>query len=226
MFQFCRLNDSNILDRMSANMAACIAVEGISILEKLHSKGWAEIIYIQPNVLRYMTWFVLKDSPYPRFVHGDVKPENFLLGQAGSPDDKKLYLIDLGLGMHIIHSWSKYYLPWCPSLFTLTIFISHCSFSPWFFCPLLLLICNTQPAQHQSGGRQMVVMLIMIKGLIFLGWLYFHSSIFLLPYGLHLPIIWFLFAGGRLDMRVSMPIWGALVVGETIWSHWRTPLFS
>lgn len=55
---------------MSANMAACIAVEGISILEKLHSKG---------------------------FVHGDVKPENFLLGQPGSPDDKKLYLIDLGL---------------------------------------------------------------------------------------------------------------------------------
>ncbi|KAG2640209.1 hypothetical protein PVAP13_2KG058200 [Panicum virgatum] len=55
---------------MSANMAACIAVESISILEKLHSKG---------------------------FVHGDVKPENFLLGQAGSPDDKKLYLIDLGL---------------------------------------------------------------------------------------------------------------------------------
>lgn len=55
---------------MSANMAACIAVEAISILEKLHSKG---------------------------FVHGDVKPENFLLGQPGSPDDKKLYLIDLGL---------------------------------------------------------------------------------------------------------------------------------
>lgn len=32
------------------------------------------------------------------FVHGDVKPENFLLGQPGSPDEKKLYLIDLGLG--------------------------------------------------------------------------------------------------------------------------------
>ncbi|CAN6301726.1 unnamed protein product [Urochloa humidicola] len=31
------------------------------------------------------------------FVHRDVKPENFLLGQVGSPDDKKLYLIDLGL---------------------------------------------------------------------------------------------------------------------------------
>ena len=32
------------------------------------------------------------------FVHGDVKPENFLLGQAGSPNEKRLYLVDLGLG--------------------------------------------------------------------------------------------------------------------------------
>ncbi|PNT76959.1 hypothetical protein BRADI_1g56100v3 [Brachypodium distachyon] len=55
---------------MSPHMAACIAVEAISILEKLHSKG---------------------------FVHGDVKPENFLLGLPGSPDEKKLFLIDLGL---------------------------------------------------------------------------------------------------------------------------------
>ncbi|KAM5550312.1 hypothetical protein ABKV19_027486 [Rosa sericea] len=55
---------------MSPNMAACIAVEAISILEKFHSKG---------------------------FVHGDVKPENFLLGQPGTADEKKLYLIDLGL---------------------------------------------------------------------------------------------------------------------------------
>ena len=45
----------NILNRMSANMDACIAVESISILEKLHSKGWAEIIYTQPNILnRYI----------------------------------------------------------------------------------------------------------------------------------------------------------------------------
>ncbi|KAM1332282.1 hypothetical protein TB1_007770 [Malus domestica] len=55
---------------MSPNMVACIAVEAISILEKLHLKG---------------------------FVHGDVKPENFLLGQPATPDEKKLYLIDLGL---------------------------------------------------------------------------------------------------------------------------------
>ncbi|KAK8970049.1 hypothetical protein KSP40_PGU016354 [Platanthera guangdongensis] len=51
-------------------MVACIAVESISILEKLHMKG---------------------------FVHGDVKPENFLLGQPGTADEKKLFLIDLGL---------------------------------------------------------------------------------------------------------------------------------
>ncbi|GMN50507.1 hypothetical protein TIFTF001_019656 [Ficus carica] len=56
--------------RLSEETVACIAVEAISILEQLHLKG---------------------------FVHGDVKPENFLLGLPGTPNEKKLYLIDLGL---------------------------------------------------------------------------------------------------------------------------------
>ncbi|XP_058108501.1 casein kinase 1-like protein HD16 [Magnolia sinica] len=55
---------------MSSEMVACIAVESISILEKMHSRG---------------------------YVHGDVKPENFLLGQPATPQEKKLYLVDLGL---------------------------------------------------------------------------------------------------------------------------------
>lgn len=32
-------------------------------------------------------------------MHGDVKPENFLLGIPGTSNEKKLYLVDLGLGM-------------------------------------------------------------------------------------------------------------------------------
>ncbi|MQL90983.1 hypothetical protein Taro_023591 [Colocasia esculenta] len=36
------------------------------------------------------------------FVHGDVKPENFLLGQPRTPDEKKLFLIDLGLARNEI----------------------------------------------------------------------------------------------------------------------------
>ncbi|XP_073021001.1 casein kinase 1-like protein HD16 [Primulina eburnea] len=55
---------------MSIEMVACIAIEAISILEKLHSRG---------------------------YVHGDVKPENFLLGPPGTTDEKKLFLVDLGL---------------------------------------------------------------------------------------------------------------------------------
>ncbi|XP_024385566.1 casein kinase 1-like protein HD16 [Physcomitrium patens] len=55
---------------MSTEMVACIAVESISILEKMHCRG---------------------------YVHGDVKPENFLLGQPNTPDEKKLFLVDLGL---------------------------------------------------------------------------------------------------------------------------------
>ncbi|KAL2338033.1 hypothetical protein Fmac_012479 [Flemingia macrophylla] len=55
---------------MSTEMVACIAIEAISILEKMHSRG---------------------------YVHGDVKPENFLLGAPGTPDEKRLFLVDLGL---------------------------------------------------------------------------------------------------------------------------------
>jgi len=55
---------------MSQEMVACIALESLVILENLHSKG---------------------------YVHGDVKPENFLLGPPGSPNSNKLYLVDLGL---------------------------------------------------------------------------------------------------------------------------------
>ncbi|KAM7509498.1 hypothetical protein LguiA_019951 [Lonicera macranthoides] len=61
-------NSSNHM--LSEEMVACIAVEAISILEQLHFRG---------------------------FVHGDVKPENLLLGQPGTPNEKKLYLVDLGL---------------------------------------------------------------------------------------------------------------------------------
>ncbi|CAN1301309.1 Casein kinase 1-like protein HD16 [Linum perenne] len=55
---------------MSAEMVSCIAVEALTILDKMHSRG---------------------------YVHGDVKPENFLLGQPGTSQEKKLYLVDLGL---------------------------------------------------------------------------------------------------------------------------------
>ncbi|PWA60577.1 protein kinase family protein [Artemisia annua] len=56
--------------KMSSEMVACIAVEALSILEKMHSRG---------------------------YVHGDVKPENFLLGQPSTSQEKKLFLVDLGL---------------------------------------------------------------------------------------------------------------------------------
>ncbi|KAL1551579.1 Casein kinase 1-like protein hd16 [Salvia divinorum] len=63
-------NDSHTNRPMSVEMVACIAIESISILEKMHARG---------------------------YVHGDVKPENLLLGAVGSPDEKKLFLVDLGL---------------------------------------------------------------------------------------------------------------------------------
>lgn len=38
-----------------------------------------------------------------RYVHGDVKPENFLLGQPSTPQEKKLFLVDLGLGKRFLN---------------------------------------------------------------------------------------------------------------------------
>jgi serine/threonine protein kinase len=56
--------------QLTAQYVACVAVEALTILEALHAKG---------------------------YVHGDVKPENFLLGQPGTPRSNKLYLVDFGL---------------------------------------------------------------------------------------------------------------------------------
>lgn len=50
----------------------CIVVELFVILENFYSKG---------------------------FVYGDIKSENFLFGFSGTSTEKKLYLVDLGLGM-------------------------------------------------------------------------------------------------------------------------------
>jgi len=57
---------------LSEAYVACVAMESLAILKALHEKG---------------------------YVHGDVKPENFLLGAPGTPKEKKLYLVDLGLAM-------------------------------------------------------------------------------------------------------------------------------
>ncbi|GFZ12971.1 protein kinase family protein [Actinidia rufa] len=51
---------------MSSEMVACIAVESLSILEKIHSRGL---------FIRYV--FPIMTALRTSYVHGDVKPENF-----------------------------------------------------------------------------------------------------------------------------------------------------
>lgn len=75
---------------MSSEMVACIAVEAVHILKDLHSKG---------------------------YVHGDVKPENFLLGQPTTANEKKLFLVDLGLGEHTtVHMNLRLCVVFCPHM--------------------------------------------------------------------------------------------------------------
>nr|GEW86167.1 hypothetical protein [Tanacetum cinerariifolium] len=59
-------------------------------------KGWLpSVIVVVPYVgLNFAVYESLKDC----FVHEDLKPKNFLLDQLGTPNEKKLYLCDLGIG--------------------------------------------------------------------------------------------------------------------------------
>jgi serine/threonine protein kinase len=58
--------------RLVRAFVGCFAMEAIAILRALHNKG---------------------------YVHGDVKPENFLMGPNHKTDRmRRLYLVDLGLG--------------------------------------------------------------------------------------------------------------------------------
>ncbi|KAG5059683.1 hypothetical protein JHK87_000712 [Glycine soja] len=58
----------NNANMMTVEMVAYIAIEAISILEKMHSRV---------------------------YVHGDVKLENVFLGTLGTVEEKKLFLVDL-----------------------------------------------------------------------------------------------------------------------------------
>ena len=101
---------------MSQEMVACIAVEAIAILERLHAKGCVYPGRDQQCPAGGGAWSFSCVVPLhwpapaltsvhcpplatlPRsFVHGDVKPENFLMGAQGLPNEKKLWLVDLGL---------------------------------------------------------------------------------------------------------------------------------
>lgn len=128
---------------MSQEMVACIAVEAIAILERLHAKGcaplgqaamdaaqlcaagapllcsWGAVVVYSVSQAACLCGraadaatelaplmgccvIIAHPSPPPSrprrsFVHGDVKPENFLLGAQGLSNEKKLWLVDLGL---------------------------------------------------------------------------------------------------------------------------------
>lgn len=84
-----------------------------------------------------------------RYVHGDVKPENFLLGPPGTSDEKKLFLVDLGLGtshIQLIPGFSLY-----------STIVLRISFQ--------VLFGN----QLQNGGMALVCMSTMTKGQMFSG---------------------------------------------------------
>lgn len=91
---------------MSGEMVSCIAVESLSILDKMHAKGYVIVVFsnmiyqFSSSIFCILTTFLFEKITNS-YVHGDVKPENFLLGQPSTAQEKKLFLVDLGLGEQI-----------------------------------------------------------------------------------------------------------------------------
>uniref|UniRef100_A0A803N862 non-specific serine/threonine protein kinase n=1 Tax=Chenopodium quinoa TaxID=63459 RepID=A0A803N862_CHEQI len=86
------------------------ALGGSHGVPRVHYKGRQGDYYVMVmDMLGPSLWDVWNSNSHS-YVHGDVKPENFLLGPPGTPEEKKLFLVDLGLatkwrdnstGMHV-----------------------------------------------------------------------------------------------------------------------------
>ena len=70
----------------------------IIIIQFDYDDSCSDVSIFSRNFFFIMSDCVLIILKCGRYVHGDVKPENFLLGPLGTPDEKKLFLVDLGLG--------------------------------------------------------------------------------------------------------------------------------
>jgi len=143
-------------------------------------------------------------------VHGDVKPENFLLGPPGTPEEKKLFLVDLGLGtLYFCYKSERTLLSFC--------------------CLSNLLIL-----QHPNGEiLQLDYMLNMTSVLMFLGKL---IQLGIKPVRLILirdfnfrvliNVLAFSFSEEQYVMLVYMLILAELAVGGMTWNLLLTLLFS
>ncbi|KAH9799690.1 protein kinase domain-containing protein [Citrus sinensis] len=73
------------------------ALGGSHGVPRVHFKGRQGDYYVMVmDMLGPSLWDVWNNNSHT-YVHGDVKPENFLLGPPETPDEKKLFLVDLGL---------------------------------------------------------------------------------------------------------------------------------
>ena len=59
---------------------------------------FSNIFLLLPIKKKRYSAVIMTPATSGRYVHGDVKPENFLLGPPGTNEEKKLFLVDLGLG--------------------------------------------------------------------------------------------------------------------------------
>ena len=104
-----------------------------------------------------------------RYVHGDVKPENFLLGPPDTPKANRLYLVDLGLatkwrdsrGLHVKYDqrpddfrWALEPSPACSSESLAAWTVSSYNSDAILVWSLSVLILDSSPLQGDDPIRQ------------------------------------------------------------------------
>ncbi|KAI3793708.1 hypothetical protein L1987_36329 [Smallanthus sonchifolius] len=101
---FCsQAKDNFVFNLHGCSLCSNSTLGGSHGVPKVHYKGKQGEYYVMIMDMLGPSLWTVWNSLGKSYLHGDVKPENFLLGQPSTSQEKKLFLVDMGL----VTKWQK-----------------------------------------------------------------------------------------------------------------------